>query len=44
MGVGPVRKAFGRETLRQKLISDPKGQHGTETEKRKGEGGTKKWE
>ena len=42
MGVGPIHKAFGGGTLRQKLISASKGQHGTETEKRKGEGGTKK--
>jgi len=43
-GDSPIRKAFGRGTLRQKLISASKGQHGTETEKRKSEGGTKKWE
>ncbi|MBF1075457.1 MAG: hypothetical protein HXL29_01380, partial [Prevotellaceae bacterium] len=43
-GDSPIRKAFGGGTLRQKLISASKGQHGTETEKRKSEGGTKKWE
>lgn len=44
MGVGSIRKAFGRGTLRQKLISASKGQHGMETENEKVREAQKKWE